>query len=101
MGRMSIDPDVAVGAATTPEPDGAWEEHGRDQFAPSVARLLRMTARRNGCGTGTVRARVGQAVRTTWRPPCALAQVTFPRVGHAWPPGAATRLWRFVRRYRR
>lgn len=70
------------------------EQHGTDQFLPSVARLMRMTAARNRCGRTAVSRDVGAAIRTRWRG-CALERWRFPRLGHAIPSGAATRMWRF------
>jgi hypothetical protein len=76
------------------------EQHGDDQFAPSVARLLRITRARNRCTRPPVRTRVGTGIRTTY-PGCALVRYEFPSIGHALAPGTATRVWRFLSRHRR
>lgn len=76
------------------------EQHGDDQFAVSVPRLLRTTAARNRCTRPPVRARVGTGLRTTY-PGCALVRYQFPQIGHALAPGTATRVWSFLSRYRR
>ncbi|HWT91525.1 MAG TPA: PHB depolymerase family esterase, partial [Solirubrobacteraceae bacterium] len=76
------------------------EQHGVDQFAVSVPRLLRITRARNRCTRAPVRERVGAAVRTTY-PGCALVRYEFRTIGHALAPGTATRVWRFLSRYQR
>jgi polyhydroxybutyrate depolymerase len=85
------------------------EIHGeRDQFLPSVPRLLSWWLPRDGCGSSPKVTRTPRGVKR-WRwPGCDVERVLLARTGHGWPgsyvPGsdptgfdASDALWRFVR----
>jgi polyhydroxybutyrate depolymerase len=89
------------------------EIHGeRDQFLPTVPRLLSWWLARDGCGSHPRVTRPSRGVKRTRWPGCAVERVFLAKTGHGWPGSfvlgsdptgfdATDALWRFVRDKRR